>query len=146
MLNDGDPRMLLLQWGWGSQFSVQSLQIIISFFMYTFLSLWLLISVTHSWYLKRWNILKKMNSLKKGEGVPLLKFEGAPRVPLLNFRVVPGPTFKLWGGSRVLGPSVLRSQIPGPGVLVPLLHHAWNHSGIGQVHPTSGDSAFSCSK
>ena len=30
-----------------------------------------------------------MNSLKKGEGVPLLNFEG-------------GPTFKLWGGSRVL--------------------------------------------
>ena len=47
-----------------------------------------------------------MNSLKKGEGVPLLNFEGAPGVPflnfegglgvpLLNFRRVPGPTFKL---------------------------------------------------
>ena len=47
-----------------------------------------------------------MNSLKKGEGVPLLNFEGCPRVlllnfeggpgiPLLNFRGVPGPTFKL---------------------------------------------------
>ena len=47
-----------------------------------------------------------MNSLKKGNGVPLLNFEGGPGVPLLNyegghgvpllkFRVVPGPTFKL---------------------------------------------------
>ena len=45
-----------------------------------------------------------MNSLKKGEGVPLLNFEGGPGVPLLNFeggpgvplsnfRGVPGPTF-----------------------------------------------------
>ena len=45
-----------------------------------------------------------MNSLKKGEGVPLLNFEGGPEilllnfeggpgVPLLNFRGVPGPTF-----------------------------------------------------
>ena len=47
-----------------------------------------------------------MNSLKKGEGVPLLNFEGGPGVPLLNFEVGPGvpllnfrgvldPTFKL---------------------------------------------------
>ena len=36
-----------------------------------------------------------MNSLKKGEGVPLLNFEEGPGVPLLNFRRVPGPTFKL---------------------------------------------------
>ena len=52
-----------------------------------------------------------MNSLKKGEGVPLLNFEGgpgilllnfeeSPGVPLLNFRGVPGPTFR---GSRVPG-------------------------------------------
>ena len=47
-----------------------------------------------------------MNSLKKGEGFPLLNFEGSPGVPLLNFR-----------GSRVPGSR-------GPGVLVPLLHHA----------------------
>ena len=56
---------------------------------------------------KRWNILKKMNSLTKGDGVPLLNFEGGPGVPLLNFeggpgnpllnfRGVPGPIFKLW--------------------------------------------------
>ena len=45
---------------------------------------------------------EKLNSLKKGEGVPLSKFEGGPGVPLLNFRGVPDP-----------GPQVLRSQIPG---------------------------------
>ena len=50
-----------------------------------------------------------MNSLKKGEGVPLLNFEGSPGVPLLNFQ----------GGSQ--GPEVL-----GLGVLVPLLHHAFS--------------------
>ena len=49
-------------------------------------------------------ILKKINSLKKGEGVPhlnfergpgvpLLIFEQGPEVPLLNFRGVSGPTF-----------------------------------------------------
>ena len=54
-----------------------------------------------------------MNSLKKGEGVPLLNFEGGPGVPLLNFRGVSGPTFKLWGGSRVPDPRVSRSRIPG---------------------------------
>ena len=69
-----------------------------------------------------------MNSLKKGEGVPLLNFvgspgvpllnfEGGPGVPLLNFRGVLGPTFKLCG--------VLQDpKVPGSGVLVPLLHHA----------------------
>ena len=37
-----------------------------------------------------------MNSLKKGEGVPLLNFVGGPRVPLLNFEGGSwGPTFKL---------------------------------------------------
>ena len=51
--------------------------------------------------------------------VLLLNFEGGPeshfstlrgsRVPLLNFE----------GGSLVPGP-----KVPGPGVLVPLLHHA----------------------
>ena len=48
-----------------------------------------------------------MNSFKKGEGgagVPLLNFEGCPGVPLSNFE----------GGPKA----------PGPGVLVPLLHHA----------------------
>ena len=47
-----------------------------------------------------------MNSLKKGEGFPLLNFEGVPGVillnseegsgvPLLNFKRFLGPTFKL---------------------------------------------------
>ena len=65
-----------------------------------------------------------MNSLKKGEGVPLLNFEGGPGVPLLNFeggpgvpllnfRGLPGPSFKLWGGSWVSGPRVQRSRVPG---------------------------------
>ena len=55
---------------------------------------------------KQRNILKKMNSLKKGQrvpllnfvrspGVPLLNFEVGPGVPLLNFRRIPGPIFKL---------------------------------------------------
>ena len=35
-----------------------------------------------------------MNSLKRGEGVPLLNFVGGPGVPLLNFRGVQFPTFK----------------------------------------------------
>ena len=43
----------------------------------------------------RLNILKKRNSIKKGEGVPLLNFEGGPGVLLLNFEGGPGPTFKL---------------------------------------------------
>ena len=60
-----------------------------------------------------------MNSLKKGEGVSLLNFEGGPGilllnfeggpgVPLLNFRGVPGPTFELCGRSRVPG-----LEVPG---------------------------------
>ena len=34
-----------------------------------------------------------MNSLKKGEGVRLLKFEGGPGVLLLNFEGGPGSHF-----------------------------------------------------
>ena len=57
-----------------------------------------------------------MNSLKKGEGVPLLNFEGGPGVTLLNLERGPGvtllnlrgfprPTFKRWvGGGGVPGP------------------------------------------
>ena len=51
-----------------------------------------------------------MNSLKKGDGVPLLNFEGGPGVPHLNFRGVLGPTFKFEGGP-VQGPE---SRGPGP--------------------------------
>ena len=49
---------------------------------------------------------KKTNSLKEGEGVrllnfdggrgvPLSSFEGSPGDPLLNLKVVAGPTFKV---------------------------------------------------
>ena len=73
-----------------------------------------------------------MNSLKKVKGVPILNFEGepgvpllnfggGPEVPLLNFRAVSGPTFEFWGG---LGPRSWGLEVPGPGVLFPLLHHA----------------------
>ena len=45
---------------------------------------------------------KKINSLEKGEGVPLLNFKGGPGVPFLNFEgggggpgsPGPGPTFR----------------------------------------------------
>ena len=47
-----------------------------------------------------------MNSLKKGEGVPLLNFEGDPGVPLLNFEGGPG--------SRVPGSQGPGSWGPGP--------------------------------
>ena len=62
-----------------------------------------------------------MNSLKKSEGVPLLNFEEGPGVPLLNFRGVPGPTLNFEG---VLGHGYQGPEVPGAGVLVPLLHHA----------------------
>ena len=47
-----------------------------------------------------------MNSLKKGEGVPLLNFEGDPGVPLLNFEGGPG--------SQVPGSQGPGSRGPGP--------------------------------
>ena len=37
--------------------------------------------------------MNSLNSLKKGEGVPLLNFVGSPGIPLLNFEGGPGPTF-----------------------------------------------------
>ena len=60
---------------------------------------------------------KKMNSLKKGEGVPLLNFEGCPGVPLLKFEEGPG----FWS-------QVPRSQILG----------SWSH------FYTKPKSAVSC--
>ena len=54
--------------------------------------------------------------------VPFLNFEGGPGVLLLNFEGGPGvPLLNFGGGSRVPSPRV---RVPGPGVLVPLLHHA----------------------
>ena len=42
-----------------------------------------------------------MNSLKKGEGVPLLNFEGSPGILLLNFEGSPGVPLLNFGGSGV---------------------------------------------
>ena len=53
-----------------------------------------------------------MNSLKKGEGVPLLNFVEGPGVPLLNFEEGPGVPLLNFEG------------VPGLGVVVPLLNHA----------------------
>ena len=78
--------------------------------------------------------MKKMNSLKKGEGVsllnfevgpgvPLLNFEGGPEVSLLNFRRVSGPTLNFWGESWIPGSGSRGPEFLGPGVLVSLLHY-----------------------
>ena len=52
-----------------------------------------------------------MNSLKKGEGVPLLNFEGCPGVPLLNFEGVPG--VPLLNFRRVTGSTFKLEEVPG---------------------------------
>ena len=57
-----------------------------------------------------------MNSLKKGEGVPLLNFEGGPGILLLNFEGDPGVPLLNFRGSRV--PLLnfeggLRCRVPG---------------------------------
>ena len=44
-----------------------------------------------------------MNSLKKGEGVPLLNFEGGPGIPLLNFEGGPGVPILNFEGVPGLG-------------------------------------------
>ena len=70
-----------------------------------------------------------MNSLK-GEGVPLLNFVGGPGTPLLNFEGGLGVPLLNFRGSRVPllnfegGPGFQGSEVPVPGVLVSLLHHA----------------------
>ena len=54
-----------------------------------------------------------MNSLKKGEGVPLLNFVGGPEVPLLNFEGGSGVTpLNFEGGpwSRVPGSTKMIDQ------------------------------------
>ena len=53
-----------------------------------------------------------MNSLKKGEGVPLLNFEEGAGVLLLNFEGGPGvPLLNFEGGPGSRGPV---SRYPGP--------------------------------
>ena len=66
---------------------------------------------------KRWNILKKKNEfIKKRWGGPTFKLWKGSWGPTFKFwRGSWVPTFKLWRGCRV----------PGPGVLVPILHHAF---------------------
>ena len=109
-LSNGDSWILLLQWGLSSlEFCSVSSD---NFFV--FRCTWLVL--THCWYffvyilfkkgtkMKNDEIFwKKINSLEKGEGVPLLNFKGGPGVPFLNFE----------GGG-----------VPAPRVLVPLLDHA----------------------
>ena len=58
-----------------------------------------------------------MNSLKKGEGFPLLNFVGDPGIPLLNFergRGVPLLNFVGGPGSQVPGSRGSGSRDPGP--------------------------------
>ena len=58
-----------------------------------------------------------MNSLKKGEGVPLLNFVGGTGTPLLNFEGDPGvqlSNFEGGLGSRVPGSRGPGSWGPGP--------------------------------
>ena len=121
MLSDIDPRILLLQWDLSSLGFCSVSSDIFFVFRNTYLPLVLTIDFCNSQLIyffvyilfkkdtkikKRSTILNKMNSLKKGEGVPflnfeagpgilLLNFEGGPGFPLLNFRGLPGPTFKL---------------------------------------------------
>ena len=64
-----------------------------------------------------------MNSLKKGERVPLLNFVGGAGVPLLNFEGSPGVSLLNFEG-------VPCPEFLDPGVLVPLLRHAC------KVHPS----------
>ena len=69
---------------------------------------------------KRWNILKKMNSLKKGEWLPLLNFEGGAGVPLLNFEGGAWvPLFNFDGG--------LGSRVPGSWSHFYTMASNWSH-------------------
>ena len=80
LLSDGDSRMLFL-----FIFSVDYwflLLIVNIFFVYILFK-----KDTKIDHWKKRNILRKMNLLKKGEGVPLLNFDGGPRSQH------PGPTF-----------------------------------------------------
>ena len=119
MLSDGNPRMLLLQWDLSSLGLCWASSDNFIVVRYTYLSLLLTIDFCYSQLIfffvyilfkkdtkikKRWNILKKVNSLKKGEGVPLLNFEGSPGIPLLNFEGGPGVPLLNFMGSWVPGP------------------------------------------
>ena len=158
LLCDGDPRILLIHCGWDSfgfcsvcsdnffvvtytcpslvlaiNFCYSQLNFFFFFFFFLYIS-YLKKNTKINNGKKRWNIMKKMNSLKKGEGVsllnfevgprvPLLNFEGGPEVSLLNFRRVSGPTLNFWGESWVPGSGSWCPEFLGSGVLVSLLHH-----------------------
>ena len=127
--NDGDPRMLLLQWSLSSLgfCSVSSdnflvvrytcLSVTHIFLVYTLVKTDTKIKAIMKYCEKnefikeRWEV--PLLNFERGPGVPLSNFEEGPGVPLLNFREVPGPTFKFWGGFRVLGSRVPRSRVPG---------------------------------
>ena len=136
MPNNGDPRMLWLQWVWSHYFLSSFFR---KFFVgvCTFLSLVLTIDFCYSQLIflasyfkntkklnkwkKIWNVLKKNELIKEGWGGstfklwrdcwgPTFNFSGGPGVPFLILRGVPGPTSKLWGGSSIPGPSVSGSH------------------------------------
>ena len=75
---------------------------------------------------KRINILKKMISLKKGEGVLLLNFVGGPGVPLLNFEGGPGiPLLNFTGGAGSHFQTLRAVPCPGfQGLEIP---GSWSH-------------------
>ena len=54
-----------------------------------------------------------MNSVKKGEGVPLLNFVGSPEVPLLNFEGGPEVPLLNFRGSGVPGSWSHFYTVPG---------------------------------
>ena len=68
-----------------------------------------------------------MNSLKKGEGVPLLNFEGGPGILLLNFEGGPGVPLLNFRGSRV--PLLNFEGVLDPGSRVPRsrVSGSWSH-------------------
>ena len=61
-----------------------------------------------------------MNSLKNGEGIPPLNFERGPGILLLNLEEGPGVPLLNFEGD----PGSQSPEVPGSGVLVPLLQHA----------------------
>ena len=81
-----------------------------------------------------------MNSLKKGEGVPLFNFVGGPGVPLSNFEG--GPRVPLLNFEGVPGPGSQGLEVPVPVVLIPLLHHAQIHITIIKAIPVSKSTNF----
>ena len=70
---------------------------------------------------ERWGV--PLLNFEVGPGILLLNFKGGPGIPLLNFRGVPVPLLNFEG---VLDPGSQGPEVPGLGLLAPLLHHAFN--------------------